>query len=148
MVSISDEQDLGPEADPESVGRKILLDQLTGRARSRSDLAKKLAQKNVPDDIATRLLDRFEEVGLVDDAAFANEWVMQRQESRGLAKRALAQELRKKGIDDEVARAALDSVDADDEIEKRILEKLGIGPTVDRPAKAAEKVIDPDGIDF
>ena len=111
------DRDLGPEADPESVARKILLDQLTGRARSRSDLAKKLAQKNVPGDIATRLLDRFEEVGLVDDAAFASEWVLQRQESRGLAKRALAQELRKKGIDDEVARAALDTVDADDEVE-------------------------------
>jgi regulatory protein len=106
-----------PDADPESVARKILLDQLTGRARSRSDLAKKLAQKNVPDDIATRLLDRFEEVGLVDDAAFAQEWVAQRQEGRGLAKRALAQELRRKGIDDETARAALDTVDPEDEVD-------------------------------
>src|SRR3954464_5459336 len=87
---------LGPAADPESVARKILLDQLTGRARSRSDLAAKLAQRDVPADVATRLLDRFEEVGLVDDAAFAREWVAQRQEGRGLARRALAQELRRK----------------------------------------------------
>ncbi len=113
----SDDADLGPEPDPESVGRKILLDQLTGRARSRADLAKKLAERDVPDEIAARLLDRFEEVGLIDDAAFAREWVAQRQEGRGLAKRALAQELRRKGIDDEVAREALDEVDPDDEIE-------------------------------
>lgn len=112
-----DSRDLGPEADPESVARKILLDQLTGRARSRADLAKKLAQKNVPDDVATRLLDRFEEVGLIDDAAFAREWVAQRQESRGLARRALSQELRRKGIDDELARAALEEVETDDEVE-------------------------------
>jgi len=112
-----DAADLGPEADPESVGRKILLDQLTGRARSRSDLAAKLAQRDVPADVATRLLDRFEEVGLVDDAAFAREWVAQRQEGRGLARRALAQELRRKGIDDEVARDALDDVDESSEIE-------------------------------
>jgi len=112
-----EEVDLGPEADPESVGRKILLDQLTGRARSRSDLAKKLAERNVPDEIAAQLLDRFEEVGLIDDAAFARDWVAQRQEGRGLARRALAQELRRKGIDDEIAREALDSVDADDEVE-------------------------------
>ena len=112
-----DDQDLGPEADPESVGRKILLDQLTGRARSRADLEKKLAQRHVPADVATRLLDRFEEVGLVDDAAFAREWVAQRQEGRGLARRALAQELRRKGIDDEVAREALGDVDEDDEVE-------------------------------
>ena len=104
----ADAERLGPPADPEAVGRKILLDQLTGRARTRHDLAAKLAQRNVPDDIATRLLDRFEEVGLVDDAAFAEQWVEQRQSGRGLARRALAQELRRKGIDDEVAQEALD----------------------------------------
>jgi len=112
-----EDRDLGPDADPESVARKILLDQLTGRARSRADLAKKLAQKNVPDEIAVRLLDRFEQVGLVDDAAFSREWVAQRQSGKGLAKRALAQELRRKGIADDTARAALDDVDPDDEVE-------------------------------
>jgi regulatory protein len=113
----SPDLDAGPEADPESVARKILLDQLTGRARTRSELADKLAARNVPTDIAGRLLDRFEEVGLVDDAAFAKEWVEQRQSGRGLARRALAQELRRKGIDDEVAREALDEVDEDQEVE-------------------------------
>lgn len=108
------DRDLGPEADQESVARKILLDQLTGRARSRADLEKKLAQKDVPAEVAQRLLDRFEEVGLVDDEAFARQWVAQRQEGRGLARRALAQELRRKGIDDEVARAALDERAEDD----------------------------------
>ncbi|HET6166236.1 MAG TPA: regulatory protein RecX [Marmoricola sp.] len=114
---MDDERDLGPDADPDSVARKILLDQLTGQARSRSDLAAKLARRNVPDDVATRLLDRFEEVGLVDDAAFAREWVTQRQTGRGLARRALAQELRRKGIDDEVSREALDGLDESDEVE-------------------------------
>src|SRR5918912_1572315 len=107
---LADDADLGPEADPESVARKILLDQLTGRARSRADLEKKLAQRNVPAELATRLLDRFEEVGLVDDAAFAREWVAQRQQGRGLARRALAQELRRKGIDEDVARDALGEI--------------------------------------
>src|SRR3954468_14111418 len=109
--------DAGPDADPESVARTILLNQLTGRARTRSELATKLSAREVPEDIATRLLDRFEEVGLVDDAAFAREWVEQRQSGRGLARRALAQELRRKGIDDEVSREALDEIDADDEVE-------------------------------
>ncbi len=103
------------EADPESVGRKILLDQLTGQARSRKELTDKLAAKNVPPDIATRLLDRFEEVGLVDDEAFARAWIASRQPGKGLARRALAQELRRKGIDDEVARDALGEIDPADE---------------------------------
>ncbi|CAI9407915.1 regulatory protein RecX [Nocardioides sp. T2.26MG-1] len=113
-----------PEADPESVARKILLDQLTGQARSRKELSDKLASRNVPDDVATRLLDRFEEVGLIDDDAFARSWVQSRGAGggRALARRALAQELRRKGIDDEVARAALDEVDpAEEEAAARVL---------------------------
>lgn len=115
-----DPQDV--DADPESVARTILLDQLTGRARSRKELADKLAGKGVPDEIATRLLDRFEEVGLVDDTAFAHLWVEGRQSGKGLARRALAHELRRKGIDDEVAREALDALDpAEEESAARVL---------------------------
>jgi regulatory protein len=109
------ERDLGPDADPEAVARKILLDQLTGRARTRSELAEKLRKRNVPQDIATRLLDRFEEVGLIDDAAFAQDWIAQRQSGRGLAKRALAAELKRKGLDDVVAQEALSEIDRDAE---------------------------------
>jgi regulatory protein len=117
----------GPDADPEAVARKILLDQLTGQARSRSELAGKLAAKGVPDDLATRLLDRFEEVGLVDDEAFARAWVAGRGSAgsgggKGLARRALAQELRRKGVADDAAREALDEIDpAEEEATARAL---------------------------
>jgi regulatory protein len=104
-----------PEPDHESVARKILLDALTGQARSRKELADKLAKKEVPAELAAALLDRFEEVGLVDDGAFARAWIASRQPGKGLARRALAQELRRKGIDDDVAREALDEIDPDDE---------------------------------
>ncbi len=112
----------GPDADPEAVARKILLDALTGQARSRRELRDKLAQRDVPADLAERLLDRFTEVGLVNDDAFARAWVESRQRSRGLARRALAQELRHKGVDDETARSALDDLDpADEEAAARVL---------------------------
>jgi regulatory protein len=113
----ADPEQQGPEADHEAVARKILLDQLTGQARSRSELATRLARKGVPDEVSTRLLDRFEEVGLVDDEAFARAWVQSRQPGKGLARRALAQELRRKGVDDETAAVALDEIDPDDEVE-------------------------------
>jgi regulatory protein len=99
------------------VARTILLDQLTGRARSRSELRTALAKKQVPDEIAERLLDRFEEVGLVDDEAFARAWVQSRQSGKGLARRALSQELHRKGVPKETAAIALDEVDPDDEVE-------------------------------
>jgi regulatory protein len=110
-----DEEALGPPADHEAVARKVLLAQLTGQPRSRAELAKKLAKKHVPADIAQRVLDRFEEVGLVDDAAFARDWVESRQSGRGLARRALVVELRRKGVDQAVVEDAVGTVDAEAE---------------------------------
>jgi regulatory protein len=111
----ADAEERGPEADHEAIARKILLDQLTGQARSRAELATKLARKHVPDEVAEPLLDRFEEVGLVDDAAFAREWTQSRQTSRGLARRALGVELRRKGVAQDVIDDALEDVTDDDE---------------------------------
>lgn len=114
-VAPEDTAALGPDADVDEVARKILLDQLTGQARSRAELAEKLARRRVPDDVAQRLLDRFEEVGLIDDAAFAHSWVESRQRSKGLGRRAMAQELRRKGVDEDLAREALDEVRPEDD---------------------------------
>ena len=100
-----------PDADPESVARAIVLRQLTMAPRSRAQLAQKLADRGTPVDVADHVLDRMEAVGLVDDEAFAESWVRSRRSTRGLSRRALAYELRNKGIDDEVARASLDQVD-------------------------------------
>jgi regulatory protein len=105
------------EPDHEAIARQILLDQLTGAARTRKELADKLVKRNVPDEIAQRLLDRFTEVGLIDDASFAREWVASRQQGRGLGQRSPAQELRRKGVADETVREVLDELDPDDEDE-------------------------------
>jgi regulatory protein len=104
-----------PPEDPEEVARQILLRRLTEQPRSRAELAKALAKRRVPDEVATRVLDRFTEVGLIDDAAFARSWVESRQRGRGLASRALAHELRNKGIDRQTAQEALGTLDPDDE---------------------------------
>ncbi|HZJ05593.1 MAG TPA: regulatory protein RecX [Nocardioidaceae bacterium] len=117
MCPGEDTSALGPEADTEAVARKILLDQLARAPRSRAELATRLARKGVPDEVAQRLLTRFEEVGLIDDGAFARLWVMSRQSSKGLSGRALAQELRGKGIADQLIRDAVDEIEPEDEVE-------------------------------
>ena len=106
----------GPPEDPEGVARQILLRRLTEQPRTRAELATALAKWRVPDDVAARVLDRFGEVGLVDDAAFAKAWVESRQGGRGLGRRALAHELRRKGVDADDAREAVAAVSDDEEL--------------------------------
>lgn len=127
------------EPDPESVARTIALRQLTAAPRSRAQLAEAMARKDVPEAVAERVLDRFEEVGLVDDAEYAAMLVRTRQAERGLARRALAVELRRKGIDGEVAAEALAAVEPDDEeaaarrlVEKRLRSMTGLDDEVKR----------------
>lgn len=99
-------------------GRAILLRQLTASAKSRAQLKTKLLEKEIPENISEDLLDRFEEIQLVDDEAFADGWVRSRARSRGLARGAIKRELREKGVDDETAQQALEQIDDGDEEER------------------------------
>ena len=104
-----------PDADPESVARSICLAQLEHAPRTRAELAAALSDRGVPDDVAETVLGRFTEVGLIDDALFASMWVASRHRGKGLAGRALSQELRRKGVEDDVARTAVDALDPEQE---------------------------------
>jgi regulatory protein len=122
------------------MAREICLRLLTERARTRQELAQALRRKGVPDEAARTVLERFDEVGLVDDAAFAGQWVRSRHAHRGLARRALAAELRRKGVSDEDAGEALAEVDAESEERRarelvdRKLRTLAVGTAEQRAA--------------
>ncbi|MDO8107390.1 regulatory protein RecX [Isoptericola sp. b441] len=103
------------EPDPEQLARSIALRLLTAAPRSRQQLAEAMARRDVPEAVTERVLDRFTDVGLVDDAGYAEGLVRAKHESRGLARRALAVELKRKGVGDEDARAALAQIDDADE---------------------------------
>jgi regulatory protein len=92
-----------------------VLRQLTSAPRSRHQLEQSLAKRGVEDDVAARVLDRFAEVGLVDDAEYAQMLVRSQRESRGLARRALALELRRRGVQGPEAEEALATVQPEDE---------------------------------
>jgi regulatory protein len=74
-----------------------------------------MAKHGYPDEVAETVLSRLVSVGLVDDEDFAAQWVRSRHAYSGKGKRALAAELRTKGVDAEVIAAALDGIDADAE---------------------------------
>jgi regulatory protein len=112
-----DPAEIDPDADPETVARLIALRMLESAPRTRSELATALAKRGVPDDAAMAVLDRFTEVGLVDDQAFATAWVDSRHRGKGLARRALSAELRRKGVDQQTATDAVERISTDDEAE-------------------------------
>ncbi len=98
-----------------SEARSILLRQLALGARSRHQLARKLADREIPAAVAAALLDRFEEVQLIDDAEFARMWVRTRTAAKALSRSSLRRELADKGIDPDLAEDALLQISDEDE---------------------------------
>ncbi|MFI6704429.1 recombination regulator RecX [Streptomyces sp. NPDC101062] len=110
------EQELPPQ-DPAERARAICLRLLTGTPRTRKQLADALEKREIPQDIAEEVLSRFEDVGLINDAAFADAWVESRHHGRGLARRALARELRTKGVEPALIDEAVGQLDSEREEE-------------------------------
>src|SRR6202012_2894933 len=98
------------EPSREAQARALCLRLLTARARTRAELAGQLAKRGYPDDVSTRVLDRLADVGLIDDTDFAEQWVHSRLANAGKGKRALAAELRTKGVDNDVITSVLGGI--------------------------------------
>jgi regulatory protein len=109
------EPDGNGEPDPEAVARLICLRLLTTAPKTKAQLATALRRRGVPEEAAEAVLGRFEEVKLIDDAMFANAWVESRHHAKGLSGRALAAELRHRGVPAEDIRAAVDRLDPEQE---------------------------------
>jgi regulatory protein len=110
-------RELDPEPDAESVARNICLHLLTQRARTRAELASALRRRAVPDDVSARTLDRFTELGLIDDRALAGNYAQAQHRERGLARQAVAVKLRRRGVDEQTVRASVAEIDRDSELE-------------------------------
>ncbi|WP_433619039.1 regulatory protein RecX [Dactylosporangium sp. CA-139114] len=103
--------------DPREAAREICLRQLAVRPRTRAELATAMRKRGVEDEIAAEILDRYDEVGIIDDAAFARAWVSSRHHGKGLSRRALAGELRRKGVSADEMGEALEELTPDMEAE-------------------------------
>jgi regulatory protein len=110
------EVDADTEADPYAIARAIVLARLAARAQTRRELERALRAKKVPAVVAEQVLDRMVGVGLVNDTAFASDWVESRHRRRHLSALALRQELQAKGVDRDVMEAALAPVDTEAEL--------------------------------
>lgn len=110
------ETQLRDPGDPETRARQICLQLLTAEPRTRAQLAQALHRRGVPDEAAESVLSRFADAGLINDAAFARAWVESRHHSRGLSRRSLSAELKRRGVDGEEIREAVDTLDPEQEV--------------------------------
>lgn len=106
------------KAEPESEfsrAKNIVLNQLAAAPKSRAMLARKLAEKEIPDDVIEDILSRFEAVNLINDAEFAEMFVRSRSNVKKLSRSAIRRELKSKGIEGEHAEIALEQRTEEDE---------------------------------
>ncbi|MDQ3880970.1 MAG: recombination regulator RecX, partial [Chloroflexota bacterium] len=80
---------------------------LAPRPRTRAELVRRLRRANAPDGVIKAALDRLEQLGYVDDAAFARYWIEQRDAHAPRGRPLLTAELRRLGVTAEVIDQAL-----------------------------------------
>ncbi|WP_339184128.1 regulatory protein RecX [Paenibacillus sp. FSL R5-0701] len=90
---------------------------LEHKPRTRHELSQKLRQKEFAAPLIEEALDRLERENLVDDDLFAKEWTRQRMEGKRKGKLWIRQELRQKGIANDLIVEALEGISTDAEFE-------------------------------
>jgi regulatory protein len=98
------------------------------RQRSTAEVRRRLTTAGYREDLVAGTIERLTELGMLDDAAFAQAWVESRDRARPRSERALRRELAVKGIDSETVDGTMvdrDGAmpDADAEAARRLLER-------------------------
>ncbi len=101
--------------------RDAALNLLSYRARTRSELARRLRQKGYHHARIVPCLDRLEEKGFLDDEAVAQAFVRDRLRHRPRGRARLKSELRAKGLDADAAEQAIDRVFEDEQVDDQAL---------------------------
>lgn len=128
-----------------SAAKNTILNILSMIPKTRKQLFDRLLEKGYREDISTAALDRLEEVGVVDDLAFAKLYASSRHSNMGLAPYAIKRELSQKGIPEEMIESVLEDFE-DEEVEETALRlarskaKLVKGATHEKVKKVASTI--------
>lgn len=87
----------------------FLMRSLSVRAQTRAELARKLKEREVPEEAAARALDAVTSYGFIDDAEVARSLASSMQD-RGYGRRRVSMKLREKGIADEIAEELIEEM--------------------------------------
>jgi regulatory protein len=97
--------------------RQALLRLIERSGKSSGQLRIQLLEKEFPAPIVDQIIDRFIEVGLIDDLALARSFAEVAVSRKAKAKSVIARELRAKNFPQEAIDAAIAEIDSDSELE-------------------------------
>ena len=89
------------------------LNYLSYRDRSEQEIHQNLIKKEIPEEIIQEVLEKLRQSTLVNDRAFARNWIENRSQFKPRGKKALSVELRLKGVAREIIEEELEGLDED-----------------------------------
>jgi len=109
---------------------------LEHRPRSKSEVMQRLRKHGYPEPAIEAALERLEQAGFVDDVAFAEYWVRNREQFRPRSRFALRQELRQKGVESEVIEAVLQDLNESESAYRAAMQRAATWSRLDEAAAA------------
>ena len=100
----------------EERARNIVLRLLERGPKSSFELAAALEKHEIPAAIANQVIQRFTEVELIDDSAYAQQVVDASRRTRGLARSMVKRKLADKGLDHEIINKVASGISDEDEL--------------------------------
>jgi regulatory protein len=148
--SFADKRERRAAVDDPAVVLEAAARFLEARARSIGEVRRRLTSAGYQADLVEGAITRLGELGMLDDEAFARAWVESRDRARPRGERALADELRLRGVDRTVITAALDerreasagAESADDEIAPSA-DEAAATRLLERNSRLLARVVDP-----
>ena len=129
------EEDAANLCSPDGARRAFerALSLISYRSRSTGEIRTRLSKEGFGEEVVSGAIERLARLEMLNDVAFSDAWVRSRTANKPMGKSRLKWELRRRGVDREVAEQAVAQVDdlQEYELARRLAEpkisRLGIG---------------------
>ncbi|MDX1567725.1 MAG: regulatory protein RecX [Longimicrobiales bacterium] len=142
---MSDEPEVDDRSETVSRARDAALHLLSFRARSVTEMERRLRKKDFDESVVSEVVTRLLDLGYLDDREFARQFLEERLRRRPRGPFALVQELQKRGVDRGLAEEVLDALMAEREIDEADLARSTARRWLSRQSRKVVVVLESGG---